>query len=447
MRRVLIPMIVLLGFCGTPAAEACSCAAPGALCSAYWNTAAVFVGTVRDIQPVRERPRMLAIRFDVDQRGRGVSANTVVIEAEPQNGISCGYSFKVGVRYFVRASSTPGGQLTTGLCSGTKPASEAAEDLAFLREVSGTPRGVRVYGRVVRLEDRLVTGRRDMEGVAGARVVVEGSRSSRTMTTNPDGTYDFRELPPGTYTVRVTPPSGLAFAGPPLPADEHHPAPRPFTLSRSSECSEQSSWLRTDSRISGVILDVAGRAVVDEPVELIATANAASTAATLPHVAVRTGSDGRFEFAFVAAGEYVVGLNLKTPPRAPELDRRVYYPGVSSAVEAGRVRVEEGSRIELGVLRVPGEPLEREISGAVVSSDGAPAPGARLTLFGAGPELVRLDATGRFRLRLPYGAKFVLTAELPAIVNGRRALSRTQQHEIGRNDRDTEVTLTLGAPR
>ena len=216
--RVAILTILMLGSAGVVPADACSCASPGAPCTAYWRVSAVFAGTVQEIRPVPERPGMLAIHFDVDQRGRGVNSDTVVIESAPQNGANCGYTFTVGQRYVVYAQSAPGGQLTTNMCSGTKLAAAAAVDLAFLKEVTGPPRGVRVFGHVRRVETDLVGNRHAITAASPARARrVVGDRVSREATTGADGDYDFRDLPAGTYKVTVMPPKGLALAGPPLP--------------------------------------------------------------------------------------------------------------------------------------------------------------------------------------------------------------------------------------
>src|SRR4051794_37008575 len=167
--RLAMLTIFLLGATGGAAANACSCASPGAPCATYWRVSAAFAGTVREIRPVPERPGILAVRLDVDQRGRGVASDTVVVESAPQNGFNCGYTFAVGQRYVVYAQTAPGGQLTTSMCSGNKLAAVAAVDLAFLREVTGPPRGVRVFGHVRRVERDLVSfSERDEGGVGGA---------------------------------------------------------------------------------------------------------------------------------------------------------------------------------------------------------------------------------------------------------------------------------------
>ena len=263
MRLVILAMLAL-GTAGVAPAEACKCAR-SAPCAEYWRVSAVFAGTVREIRPVPARPGMLAIHFDVDQRGRGVNSDAVVVEAAPQTGDNCGYTFAMGRRYVVYADRAAGGTLTTSMCHGNKPASAAATDLAFLKEVTGPPRGVRVFGHVRRVEYDLVSfDQRDYGGVASARVQVVGDRVSRETTTGPDGDYDFRDLPAGTYNVTVTPPKGLALAGPPLPPDDHHhPPPWSVTLTNPSECAEVWTWPLTDAHVSGVLLDSNGRPARD----------------------------------------------------------------------------------------------------------------------------------------------------------------------------------------
>jgi hypothetical protein len=405
----------------------------------------VFAGTVREIRPLPERPGLLAIHFDVDQRGRNVDSDTLVLESAPQNGANCGYTFAVGQRYLVYARSTPGGQLTTDMCSGTKLASAAAVDLAFLKEVTGTPQGVRVFGHVRRVENDLVSFRRDFGGVAGARVQLVGNGVSREATTAADGDYDFANLPAGTYTVTVTPPKGLALAGPPLPREHHHPPPRPVTLTNPSECVELWTWPRTDAQISGVLLNASRLPAIDEDLDLIAVDNATREAKQIPHVSVRSDANGRFTFAFIAPGRYLLGVNLKSPPPKSQVDHRSYHPGVTDPSSATVITVDGAGRIQLMPFQLPQWPQDRRISGVVVWSDGTPAPDARLTLTGARPEQVQLDAAARFSITLPLGAQFTLNASAGRMVNGRLVAGHSSYLRIGRQDRDSDVNIVLKA--
>src|SRR5262245_21218595 len=143
--RILIVALVAATLVEAPSADACTCASPTNTCAHFWRVSAVFAGTVRAIEPIADRPGLLAVSFDVDTRGRGVDGDRVVVESAPQNGVNCGYTFQVGQRYVVFASASPDGRLTTSMCSGTKLAAAAADELAFLAEVMGPPQGVRIF--------------------------------------------------------------------------------------------------------------------------------------------------------------------------------------------------------------------------------------------------------------------------------------------------------------
>jgi hypothetical protein len=55
-------------------------------------------------------------------------------------GGDCGYAFQSGVDYIVYAYKNSEGHLETGICSRTRPLTQAAaEDLAYLRAVSQLP--------------------------------------------------------------------------------------------------------------------------------------------------------------------------------------------------------------------------------------------------------------------------------------------------------------------
>jgi hypothetical protein len=162
---------------------------------------------------------------------------------------------------------------------------------------------------------------------------------------------------------------------------------------------------------------------------------------------VRTGAGGRFEFTPLPRGQYVLVLNLDDRPEATELDRRAYHPGTRVPGEAKIVTVEGPTIADAGTFRVPSDPTERTITGVVVWSDGVPASDAELVLHGAAPERMPLDTAGRFRVTLPYGARFTLRAEGRREVNGRVRESLGESTEIGRNDRDRDVQLVLRVPQ
>ena len=158
--------------------------------------------------------------------------------------------------------------------------------------------------------------------------------------------------------------------------------------------------VREPGGIRGVLLDERGVPLEGEVVHAIAAVNA-GTSQHVPVERVRTGADGRFEFTPLPRGQYVLVLNLDDRPESTEFDRRAYHPGTRVPGEAAIVTVDGPTIVDAGTFRVPADPVERTITGAVVWSDGVPAADAELVLHGAAPERVPLDPAGRFRVTLP----------------------------------------------
>jgi hypothetical protein len=444
LRRALFTLLLLTAL-DIERALACTCAGPLAPCAQAWRVDAVFAGRVLDIRPSDVRGEQI-VRLAVEQRGRGVDADIVDVRSPPQNGANCGYTFAAGERYVVYGHRTPSG-LTTNMCAGTKRAAEAAADLAYLSELAGPPRGVRIFGTVRRIEYDLVTfDQRDYGPVAGTVVRIAGKQTSRSVTTGAGGQFDVRDLPLGTYTVSMSFPRGIAFQGPPLPPRDHQPHPWTVSLMNPSQCVEFRARPHTDSLVSGVLLTSDGRPAAGEYVILIAAANADRASPPIPHVSVRTGVDGRFTFAFMPPGRYLIGLHLNVPRPGSPLDRRSYHPGVTAPAEASVVTVAPGSRIELMPFTMPTWPRLRTITGTVKWSDGVAAPNATLLITGVTRERVVLDKAGRFRLTLPYGELFSLRASATRAVDGGPISARSPDHYIELDQRDGEVSIVLPLP-
>jgi hypothetical protein len=446
MRRIAGLTLLIGAFLDARVANACSCLPAQSACAAYWQADAMFAGTVVDIQPAPSgAPERLAVRFTVDQPGRGTVGNSAVIYATPQDGINCGYTFRVGERYVVRAHSATGGSLTTSMCSGTRRVSEAPEDIAFLKQVTGTPRGGRVFGQVRLVENpSLAPEDFDRGPVSGARLRLFNDVASRETVTATDGVYDFDNLPFGEYRLSFAPPPGVGLPGPPLPPDERvSPGPWMVTVSNPSECVERPFRVQSTAQLTGRLLAPDGSPAADHRVDLVAVSQANRVEQTIPHVSAWTNADGRYTFAFIAQGQYVVGINLADPPAYTRIDRRVYYPGVSALEDATIVTVSEpGARVELQPFRVPAPPTERIVEGIVLWPDGRPAAGARITLHGATSEGVTTP-DGRFRYVLPYGARYSITVAINT-PNGETAYSIPTT--IDRDDRGSRIEIRLRTP-
>lgn len=145
--------LAALFFACERAALACSCVPPGAPRDEAARARAVFVGEVVEVAPAGEAAKKsggkcaqetgwhlavpneggVRVRFKVSRVWKNVAGGEVVIKT-PASSAACGYAFRKGESYVVYAYGGDDalGQLTTGLCSRTRPVSAAEEDLRDL---------------------------------------------------------------------------------------------------------------------------------------------------------------------------------------------------------------------------------------------------------------------------------------------------------------------------
>ena len=147
---------------------ACECASSGPPGQNAFQADAVFAGTVRKITPALEDgialppgdtriSRILRVEFDAVLPFRGIQPSNVSVLTDT-SGSTCGYRFKQGERYLVYATrNVRGTGLVTGICSRTRPPSEAAEDLQFLQTLGAPGDRAHLYGTVTHWERDLGT--------------------------------------------------------------------------------------------------------------------------------------------------------------------------------------------------------------------------------------------------------------------------------------------------
>jgi hypothetical protein len=131
--------------------QGCTCAfGGGPACQEAWRqtTDAVLLGRVEKIESahgsVGSAPgamsmtmmgSMLRVSISIDEVYRGPSAKAIEVFTASSSA-ACGYSFHEGQKYLIYASAAGNGaQLVVSLCSATKPAEYAEEDLAYLRSL------------------------------------------------------------------------------------------------------------------------------------------------------------------------------------------------------------------------------------------------------------------------------------------------------------------------
>ena len=120
-----------------------------------------------------------------------------------------------------------------------------------------------------------------------------------------------------------------------------------------------------------------------------------------------------------------------------------HHPGTRVPGEAKIVTVDGPTIVDAGTFQRPRPCRTNHYRGGRLERWG---PGFRRRAGSArrGAGEVPLDTAGRFRVTLPYGARFTLRAEGRREVNGRVRESSDVSTEIGRNDRDRRTGSCCG---
>lgn len=370
----LLPALLLLS---AARAEACTCGGPGAPCEAFGGAAAVFVGTVtgitnrpREVLPEGEEvgrgPR--TVRFSVREAFSGVEGAEVEVSTGLGGG-DCGFNFVQGSTYLVYAYGSAGGRrLGTGICTRTRPAFGASEDLEYLRGLAGAPAGVTVHGAVERQPVTTADGSGVLVvGLEGMRVTVEGGGARREVLTDARGRYRLTGISPGTYKVTLRLPEELTTYQP----------EREVTVADRG-CALVSFYVNDNGRIAGRVLDAKGKPVPRLNVTVV-DADGRNPDISRYGRHAQTDAEGRYRFEELPPGRYLLGVRLVELSQQDDQVNayaRTYYPGVARAEEAEVLELAAGGELKGRDLRLPPRRAESVIRGRVVWSDGAPVSNA-----------------------------------------------------------------------
>ena len=418
MRKALFALVACL-WPALAAAEAVAClGSPGKFhfhpAADYWQSGAVFVGTVTDIVGVSreygEGERKYTYtervaRFEVEEWFRGGSGRTVEVVAAHTS--TCDYTYRLGEKYFVYAGRAPDGRLVSAsIFSRTRPLAEAADDLAYARDMARGEEGARIIGQVRRFSRAHGHDGGGSAPVAGAAVSVEGRDGQRwDAVTDARGQFEVRGVRRGHYVVRAQLSENL----------------------RVSKFEESVDVREAGVRYAGVVFNatslgvMAGRAVnsAGEPVTglMLDLRPVIGTTPPFPSVTATTNEDGEYKFDHVEPGRYLLSVNDANPlghkrPAYP----LSYYPGVPDATRATVINVRENQTVRNKDFRVPPPRRERTFSGVVAAEDGTPYAGARILLtdldYKAGPSSLetRADEGGRFEIKGHEGFRYCIQA-------------------------------------
>jgi hypothetical protein len=420
-----LPAMLIAFACWHPAnALACSCFSPGPPCAAVWTTDVIFVGRVT------ASAFSGGAHFAVERNVRGSVGTEIDIAAELSN---CAYTFTPGKRYVVYAHRNPQTrELRTGICTRTALVDKAAEDLAFFDEMARPAKGSRIYGRIHQVEWDYAIGRPvDRGGLANLPLTLAADTSTLKASTDANGSFEFAHLNPGVYRLAAD-----------LPAIFVPWRPFELRLENDRTCRTVDSVAQLDGRIRGIVTADDGKPRAGIRVEATISAALAAPQALRTANAV-SDQNGEFDIGPLPAGDFIVGTDFSTYRPPPTLDRRRYYPGVRSLLDARTVRLDAGSHVTLDPFRLPPLPTERTIQVVVLDPDGNRVPGATVTLFGARAEN-HVTPDGRISFTLPYGAQFDVSARTQMMKDGRLVFAQSGfSIIINRDDGDRTIELRL----
>ncbi|MDQ3649865.1 MAG: carboxypeptidase regulatory-like domain-containing protein [Acidobacteriota bacterium] len=418
---VVLAMPVAFLMWGVETARACSCVTVGKFepCRAYGSASAVFVGVAngvekRKIEDVRaERKRQdagwdvpsMIYSFAVEEAFGGVEGSEVKIGTNSGGG-DCGYQFTKGERYLIYAYGREG-NLSTSICTPTKPIAKADDELKFLRNLASREPGVTLSGAVMMSHPSKENAEPPIDKrVAGLPIIVEGGGERRELQTDAEGRYQLTGLKAETYTVKVT-----------LPDELHtHRAEEKVVITERG-CGGANFFISDNGRISGKAMDAEG-----QPVPRI-TINALPIKETeKDHPDIRfaqTDEEGKFKFEALPVGRYLLGVRLSKYPQQNDPTSafpRVYHPGVETAEQAEPVIISAGEHVKDFALVMPPRRAERVIKGLVVWADGKPVAKANISYRDVtyhDPVTnngIQADEQGRFTIKGYEGQIYVIEA-------------------------------------
>jgi hypothetical protein len=381
---------------------ACSCAGGQIPCQAYGEASAVFLGTVINSRIVTTtrgefESQSRVVRLSIDSAFRGVEGAEVEVTTGLGGG-DCGFGFQQSKQYLVYAYES-GGKLGTGICSRTRLAANAADDLRFLRSLARSSQGGSITGGVLKAR-RNEHGGTTYDPLAGVNILVQGQEDRKTKTDS-SGKYRFENFPAGDYVVKLTLPEGLSTRG----------EPQEKVTLVDHACAVANFWLEPDGQLSGRVLNPQGLPVSKAEIFL---AEADKERYQGYFESAYSDEDGKYRFKQVPPGRYVLTIRFDGLTSQNRPFPQTYFPGVGEKSQATVISLKEGQKIDAYDLQVPPLPPESEVEGQVLWSDGTPAANARVSYSGGEPIIysAAIDKDGRFRFKAYNGMRLGLSASI-----------------------------------
>src|SRR5437773_7030437 len=229
-------------------------------------------------------------------------------------------------------------------------------------------------GRVIAVDRRTPLRRADV------RAVTSDGNSRLTMT-DPNGSFELRDLPPGRWVVTA---SKAGFVSQQFGQRRPTERVRPIELTNGQAVTANFALMRGGA-IAGHVFDEFGEPVAGARVELMRARMVRGIRQLVSTGANdQTDDRGAFRLFGLAPGDHYVSAIMGTTPTESPTDRvsgpATYFPGTTSIAEAQRITLgtAEEQSINFPLAAVRGTV---RLSGTLIDSTGVPASGATVNLL------------------------------------------------------------------
>ena len=217
--KLLLLLTVFLT--ATATAEACLCGTMET-CELPVRPSDVFIGKVLDSrqekresvdfkapdgQPLDETRQISRVLVSEVFKG-DIREKEILMETDAST--TCAFPLRKDVEYlFYADKSDARGRYVTGSCTGTKPLSEAADDVKYLNSKSSTVEGtVDFWAKEIKNGEERPEDPSILSRLGISTIFLEGGKSSFRSKIGTDGKYSFANVPAGEYRLRMTLPRG-----------------------------------------------------------------------------------------------------------------------------------------------------------------------------------------------------------------------------------------------